>query len=62
MHYRLYFLDANGHIREGRDLVCKSEAEARRRIRELDRGGYAAELWQAARRLEQLPGPEQPEA
>lgn len=57
VHYRLYFLDAKGHIREGRDLECESDAEARRRIRELDRGTFAAELWQASRRLDQLPHP-----
>jgi hypothetical protein len=58
MHYRLYLLDAKGHIREGRDLDCRNDAEAKRRIRAFNRGAYAAELWQAARRLEHLPGPE----
>jgi hypothetical protein len=55
MHYRLYILDAKGHVREGRDLDCVNDDEARRRLRDVARNGRAVELWQAARKLDVLP-------
>jgi hypothetical protein len=55
MHYRLYFLDAKGHVREGRDLDCANDDEARQTIRGVDSKGRAMELWQAARKLDFVP-------
>lgn len=62
MHYRLYFLDTKGHVREGQDLDCESDAEALQRMRDLPRGDRAIELWQATRKLDFLPPAEGSEA
>lgn len=56
--YRLYFLDATGHIRKAVELECADENEAinlaedHRQARHHD---HAMELWQRARLIRHFP-------
>ncbi|HEY2752146.1 hypothetical protein [Phenylobacterium sp.] len=48
--YRLYLLDATGHIRDFAEYVACSDSEALKQAEQLRATG-PAELWQRARRL-----------
>jgi len=57
-HYRLYYLDAAGHIVDATDLECEDDEQAVREV-ERRRDGRAMELWRRATligRFEPLPG------
>ncbi len=51
MHYRIYFTGPDGGIRRANSIECDSDAEAIETLRDVDRGGCGAEIWQAARKL-----------
>ena len=46
-HYRLYFLDAAGHIRHAIDLDCEDDAQAVATVATRS-DGRAMELWRGA--------------
>jgi hypothetical protein len=51
MHYRIYQLDRDGHIRKGRDVHCSSDLEAFAEIAHIVGSFPAAELWCGTRRV-----------
>ena len=55
-HYRLYFLDAKGHLNDGLDLDCRddNEAIAHAKTHEV---GYGIDLWHGPRRVTVLRAP-----
>jgi len=56
MHgYRLYFLDADGHIQHRLEFECGSDGEALELVKKhLD--GRSVELWREAKRIAEIPG------
>ena len=56
MHYRVYFLNAKGHIIRSHDLECASDEEAIEHLRGLDHA-HALELWERARRVHRIEPP-----
>lgn len=55
LHYRAYFIDRENHIRYAHDLECETDAQAEARLAEMDRQGFAAELWRGAEKLLTFP-------
>ena len=45
MHYRIYLLDLDNHIRRGYDVHCSSDLEAFAEIAPIVGSSRAAELW-----------------
>ena len=55
-HYRLYFLDAKGYLRDGLDLDCRDDDEAIAQAKSHD-VGYGIDLWHGPRRVTVLRAP-----
>jgi hypothetical protein len=53
--YRLYFFDAEGHIRHAHEFVCASDEEAIQAVEQHHDGGDL-ELWSGARVIQFFPG------
>jgi hypothetical protein len=53
--YRLYCLDHDGHITRGIAVDCDDDAEARKAAQSLSGSHESLEVWQADRRVAQLP-------
>ena len=51
MHYRIYQLDLDDHIRKGHDVHCSSDPEAFAEIAHIVGVYPAAELWCGTRRV-----------
>ena len=51
MHYRIYQLGPDDHIRRGHDVHCSTDAEAFAEIAHLIGSFPAAEVWCGARRV-----------
>jgi hypothetical protein len=51
MHYRIYLLGSDEHIRQGHDVECSTDAEAYATIAKVVGGYPAAELWCGSRRV-----------
>jgi hypothetical protein len=56
-YYRLYLLDAAGHIRSFLDFDCETDEEAIRLAGE-HRHSHAMELWEHNRRVQNFPKPD----
>ena len=51
MHgYRAYIIGADGHIKDGIDLMCATAEDAKKRAKQLV-DGHAVELWDEARKI-----------
>jgi hypothetical protein len=55
--YRLYFFNAQGHIRHAREFECANDDEAIQTV-EQHRDGRYLELWSGARVVHRFPVPE----
>jgi hypothetical protein len=59
LDYRLYFLDAQGHVRDRADLECEDDGHAVQ-VAERHADGRAMELWRRAILIRKFPLPEGP--
>jgi len=52
-HYRLYFLGADGHIKQAVDLECRGDEDAIEQVRHHEIG-HGLELWRGVQRVIEL--------
>ena len=53
MHYRIYFIDRQDHIRSAQDLAAENDAEATHRASSFS-AGHCVEVWQGARQVSRI--------